>query len=79
MNYPCITYSLSGIPTRYADNKNYMDHYCYEVILIDEDPDNDTVDKLKNLKYSRFVRSFTTQGLNHYVFNINYKNEKEIN
>ncbi len=79
MQYPCITYSLINIPERYADNSSYISHYCYQVTLIDSDPDNEFVDKLKKLKYSKFVRAFSTQGLNHYVFNLNYKNEKENN
>lgn len=79
IQYPCITYSLINIPEKYADNENYVSHYCYQVTLIDQDPDNDTVDKLKKLRYSKFVRHFSTQGLNHYVFNITYKYEKENN
>lgn len=79
MQYPCITYSLLNLPEKYADNESYVNNYCYNVTLIDQDPDNEYVDKLKKLRYSKFIRFFSTQGLNHYVFNITYKNEKENN
>lgn len=77
MQYPCIVYKLSGIPEKHADNEGYVSNYCYQVTLIDPDPDTDYVDKIKKLRYTKFVKHFSTQGLNHYVFEINYKNEKE--
>lgn len=79
MRYPCIVYKLDDIPEKYADNENYVSNYSYTVTLLDSDPDNDTVDKLKKLRYSKFVKHFSTQGLNHYVFSIKYKYEKENN
>lgn len=79
MQYPCIVYSLSEIPIKHANNGVYISNYCYDVTLIDPDPDNEFVDKLKELKYSRFKRHFSTQGLNHYVFTLKYKNETKEN
>lgn len=78
LKYPCIVYSLSDIQDLKADNKKYKRDYLYKVTLIHKDPDNPVVDKLMNLPYSDFNAFFSTQGLNHYVFNIYYKNEKEI-
>ena len=79
MQYPCIVYKLSGIPEKHADNEGYVSNYCYQVTLIDPDPDTEYVDKIKKIRYTKFVKHFSTQGLNHYVFEINYKNEKENN
>lgn len=79
MKYPCIIYKLSEIPEKHADNEGYISHYCYTLTLIDQDPDTCFVDKIMKMRYAKFVKQFSTQGLNHYVFNLNYKYEKEIN
>ena len=79
MQYPCIVYKLDDIPEKYADNENYISNYCYNVTLIDSDPDTDYVDKIKKIRYTKFVKHFSTQGLNHYVFTLNYKNETKEN
>ena len=78
LSYPCIIYKLNNIPERSANNKKYIRNYEYRVTLIHQDPDNDIVDKLLDLPYSNFENSYSTQGLNHYVFVIYNKNEKEI-
>lgn len=77
MKYPCIVYSLMNIPDKNANNKPYIRDYTYRVTLIHSDPDNCIVDKLMNFPYTSFDRHFATQGLNHYVFTITYKFEKE--
>ena len=77
LNYPCIRYSLSNIPTKKADNKSYMRDYSYDVTLVHTNPDNHTVDRLLDLPYSKFNKSYVVQGLYHYNFTIIYKNEKE--
>ena len=79
LKYPCIVYSLNDVPTKHADDKKYISNYQYSITLIDYDPDNDFVDKLMKLKYIKFSKHFSTQGLNHYVFTLNYKQEKENN
>lgn len=78
LKYPCIVYSLADIPEKTADDKKYIRYYKYSVTLIHKDPDNPIVDKIMNLPYSSFDNFFATQGLNHYVFTIYIKNEKEI-
>jgi len=78
LKYPCIVYSLSAIPEKTADNKKYIRYYKYTVTLILSSPDNCIVDRIMDLPYSSFDNHFSTQGLNHYVFTIYYKNEKEI-
>lgn len=78
LKYPCIVYSLTEIQEKTASNKKYKRDYSYKVTLIHKDPDNPIVDKLSNLPYSDLKSTFCTQGLNHYVFTIYYKNEKEI-
>lgn len=77
LQYPCIVYALEGVPSKYADNKQYTNTYSYSLTLIDYNPDTEFVDKLMSLTYIKFNRHFSTQGLNHYVFTLHYKNEKE--
>lgn len=78
LKYPCIVYSLFDVDNKHADDTPYIRHYTYKVTLIHTNPDNYVVDKLLNFKYSELTNSFANQGLYHYVFTINYKNEKEI-
>lgn len=79
LKYPCIVYSLKDVPEKFADNTKYDRNYNYTITLIDPDPDNGTVDKLLALDHSKFEKWFATQGLNHYVINLYYKNEKGDN
>lgn len=76
MAYPCIVYSLYDLKDKHADNKKYLRDYLYKVTLMHKDPDNEVFDKLMNLEYSDFDNSFTTQGINHYVFSIYYKKKE---
>lgn len=72
LKYPCIIYHLSRIRTDDANNKKYLKHRLYQLTLIDEDPDSDLVDKVLELPMCSFDRSFSSDGLNHFVFNIYY-------
>lgn len=78
LKYPCIVYSLAGISEKTANDKKYIRYYKYRVTLILSSPDNCIVDRIMDLPYSSFDNYFSTQGLNHYIFTIYYKNEKEI-
>ena len=68
MKYPAIVYDLSNILTRYANDGTYKHNAQYEVTYIDEDPDNDMVEKLIHIPLSRFNRHFVVDQLHHYVF-----------
>ncbi len=77
LKYPCIVYNLNDINDKKADEISDDRHYQFRLTLISPNPDNNIVDKIMNLKYAKYVRSFSTQGLYHYMFDINFKNEKE--
>ena len=79
MDYPAIVYRLSDIQVREANNHKYKKAKCYEVILIDKNPDSIFVDKLEDLPYSSFSRHYVTDNLNHWVFQIYYFYEGDIN
>lgn len=72
IKYPCIVYSLDDIDTDYADNLPYMMTKRYQLTLITKDPDSELIDEIIILPKCRFVRSFTSDNLNHYVFEIYY-------
>ena len=70
IKYPAIIYKLSDIPINIANNKVYRKHRGYEVVLVDRKPDSEYVDKILEIPYCRFVRFYTADNLNHFVFNI---------
>lgn len=72
MNYPAIRYKLSDIDNVHADDGVYLSTKNYELILIDSDPDSETVDKLIRIRGCRFIRQYVADNLNHWVFQIPY-------
>lgn len=70
MKYPCVVYSLSDIDTKFADNNPYSNSRRYQLTAIDPNPDSIIPDKLAWLPMCIFDRSYTSDNLNHYVFNI---------
>lgn len=72
MSYPAIVYSLNGIDSEHADDASYIQSRSYEIILIDRDPDSETIDKILTLPMCRFNRHYSADNLNHYVFTLYY-------
>ena len=72
MKYPAIVYSRSNIENVRADDSVYRQLPEYEVIVIDNDPDSKIVFEVSRLKYCRFERHYTADGLDHDVFKLNY-------
>ena len=70
MVYPCIRYTLSTKDVKYANNAKYTNTKCYNVTIIDEDPDSEIPDKIENLPLCQFDRSYPADNLNHWVFNL---------
>lgn len=70
MKYPAIVYRRKDVDTRYANNVVYMLSPSYEVVLIDNNPDSEFVDKLLRLPYCSYDRHYTADNLNHDVFTI---------
>lgn len=73
MKYPCIVYERSNIDVIYADNKSYTNNTRYSIILMDANPDSQTIYKLLELPGIRFDRHFSTNNLNHDVFELYFK------
>lgn len=72
MNYPAIVYSINLASTKFADNISYVNFVRYQVMIVDPDPDTLCFQKLLEVPMSIFDRSYTSDGLNHYVFNVYY-------
>lgn len=72
MNYPAIVYSLSNLRNMYADNLVYIQKKAYNVILIEKNPDSETIEKLSKLPYSNFNTSYVSDHLYHYSYTIYY-------
>ena len=72
MTYPAIIYNRDNIHDRFANNKSYIRKYAYQVTVIDADPDSSIVEKVSLLPLARFERHFTSDNLNHDVFQIYY-------
>ena len=70
MKYPCIVYNRATVDTDYANNEPYRRDKKYQVTVIDRDPDSLIPDKVGELPLCAHVRFFTSDGLNHDVFNL---------
>lgn len=71
MSYPAIRYSFEGYKTIRADNGIYIKVPRYDVTLISKKPDPEYVDKLIEMRGSRFGRHYESNNLHHYTFTIN--------
>lgn len=73
MSYDCIRYSLSGIVTKQANNKNYKKTNKYEIVVISRNPDCEVFNKLlDHFPMCRFDRHYVADNLNHWVLTLHY-------
>lgn len=70
MSYPAIVYKLSNIDDIFANNSAYDQRRMYEVIVIDRSPESEAAEKILRLPFCSFARSYRSENLNHFVFNI---------
>lgn len=73
MEYPAIRYELSKVDAEYADNMRYTQVVCYELTVIDKNPDTDIPSRiLQHFQYCSFDRSYVSDNLNHYALKLFY-------
>lgn len=73
MEYDAIRYKLSEIKEWKANDGEYSDRNCYEVMLITRNPTNSLIHNLlHSFQYIKFVRHYTANNLNHYVYKLYY-------
>jgi len=70
MKYPCIVYKRDYNNTEFADDKPYKHRKRYMVTVIDQSPDSDIPDKVRELPLCLFDRFYTADNLNHDVFKL---------
>ena len=70
MQYPAIRYSLSDLENDYANNFVYNQYDRYSVTYIDKNPDNTIVKNISRLPLCQFIRHYTSDNLNHYLFEL---------
>lgn len=72
LQYPCIIYNIDSKDIRPADNRPYMKKSCYQVMIIDEDPDSKIPEKVEELPFVRWSNHFTQDDLHHFVYKLYY-------
>lgn len=70
IDYPCVVYKLSDMPSMHADNFPYHLHHVYQVTVIDRDPESKIREKIAELPTCRFTNSFISDNLYHFVFKV---------
>ena len=70
MGYPAIRYIKSKIESKFANNAVYSLFNCYEVTVIDPDPDNPVITELLKLPMCKHDRHYTADGLNHDILTL---------
>lgn len=70
LEYPCIVYKLDNIDSKYANNSMYFNMKRYQITIIDKNPDSNIPDNIMKLQMCNFDRAFSSDNLNHWVFNL---------
>jgi hypothetical protein len=70
MSYPAIVYNRDYLATEFADNMPYANKTRYQITVIDPDPDSFIPDKVALMPLVRYVRHYTTDNLNHDIYNV---------
>lgn len=72
MHYPCIKYERAKIHNKHADNRVYLQAKQYQITVIDWDPESEIADQISKLSGCRHDRNFRSDGLNHFVYTLNF-------
>lgn len=70
MEYPAIKYSKESISTKKANDHLYLANTRYKLIVIDRRPNNPVIQKLLELPYCSYDRSYQADNLNHDVLTL---------
>ena len=70
MVYPAIRYSIKYRDSDYAGDRKYLNKTSYEIIVIDRKVSNPVIDKILELPYTSYDRSYIADNLYHDVMTI---------
>lgn len=71
--YPCIVYKRVIGNTRFADNDKYSYKRCYELTVIDRDPDRSLYEKVfMHFPMCKEDRGFVSENLYHNTLTLYY-------
>lgn len=70
LKIPAIVYSVKKRGAKFANNKAYANKTAYELIFIDQDPDNPLITTISELPYCEGGRPYTSDGNYHEPFTI---------
>lgn len=73
ISYPCVIYSIGNGDAKRADDVLYGYINSYQITIITKKPDIELIEKmLAKFKMCSVSRTYVTENLNHYVFNLYY-------
>lgn len=72
IRYPAIVYFKNNVVNRYANDGRYLKKNRYEIIVISKKPDESVIDKIMDLPYCSYDRSYKSDNLYHDVLILNY-------
>lgn len=70
IKYPALIYKRDYAVSNFADDLPYVHTKRYMLTLIDRNPDTIYYDPISRLPTCIFVRNYSTDGLNHDIFNL---------
>lgn len=70
MTYPAIVYNRDFQSVHFADNTPYSRKIRWQVTVIDPNPDSPIPDKVAELPLTTYIRHYTTENLNHDIFDV---------
>lgn len=70
LKYPCIIYKRASDTAFFADDMKYKRYLCYDITVIDLNPDSQIPDKVSNLPLCSYSGFFVSDNLNHDMFKI---------
>lgn len=72
LSYPCIIYEIKEPDLLRADDALYSFKNCYQITIIDRNPDGDIWKSILAFPLCSFNRFYTVDNLNHYVLTLYY-------
>lgn len=73
MKFPCIRFKLEQVDVKYASNSVYMFKNKYQFTYISNVVSDDLIQTfVSSLRYCTFDRSYVSDNLYHYTFEIYY-------